>query len=119
MVTREDVLSYVKENYDTDSEHLWEKYPDYEVLRHKNDQKWYAILMDVTGDRVGLKTDERVDIIDVKCRPDMILMLSAQIGFAPAYHMNKKHWITIVLNGSVNDDEIYNLIDMSYEMTKK
>ena len=41
-----------------------------------------------------------------------------QTGFAPAYHMNKKHWLTILLNGSVNDDEIYNLLDMSYEMTE-
>lgn len=41
-----------------------------------------------------------------------------QTGFAPAYHMNKKHWLTILLNGSIDDDEIYNLLDMSYEMTK-
>jgi len=51
-------------------------------------------------------------------RADMILTLSTMTGFAPAYHMNRNHWLTILLNGSVNDDEIYNLLDMSYEMTK-
>ena len=118
MVTRADILAYAKENYDTDPERLWTKYPEYEVLRHRNNKKWYVILMDVPGNKVGLETDEVLDIIDIKCEPDMILTLSTQIGFAPAYHMNKKHWLTILLNGSVNDDEIYNLLDMSYEMTK-
>ncbi len=89
MVTRADILAYAKENYNTDPERLWEKYPEYEVLIHRNNKKGYVILT-----------------------------LSTQTGFAPAYHMNKKHWLTILLNGSVNDDEIYNLLDMSYEMTK-
>ena len=89
MVTRADILAYAKENYNTDPERLWAMYPEYEVLRHRNNKKWYVILT-----------------------------LSTQTGFAPAYHMNKKHWLTILLNGSVNDDEIYNLLDMSYEMTK-
>lgn len=118
MVTRADILAYAKENYNTDPERLWAKYPEYEVLRHRNNKKWYVILMDVPGNKVGLETDEVLDIIDIKCEPDMILTLSTQTGFAPAYHMNKKHWLTILLNGSVNDDEIYNLLDMSYEMTK-
>ena len=118
MVTRADVLAYAKEKYNTDPERLWAKYPEYEVLRHRKNQKWYAILMDVPGNKVGLETDEVIDIMDIKCEPDMILTLSTQTGFAPAYHMNKKHWLTILLNGSVNDDEICNLLDMSYEMTK-
>jgi predicted DNA-binding protein (MmcQ/YjbR family) len=118
MVTRADILAYAKEKYNTDPERLWAKYPEYEVLRHRNNKKWYVILMDVPGNKVGLETDEVLDIIDIKCEPDMILTLSTQTGFAPAYHMNKKHWLTILLNGSVNDDEIYNLLDMSYEMTK-
>lgn len=118
MVSRVDILKYVEENYKTKPEHLWEKYPSYGVLRHKGNRKWYAILMDVPRNRVGLEGEETIDILDVKCEPDMIVSLSSQKGFFPAYHMNKKHWITIILDGTVADHEIYNLIDMSYEMTK-
>lgn len=118
MVSRADILKYVEENYKTKPEHLWEKYPSYEVLRHRGNRKWYAIIMDIPQKKVGLEGEETIDILDVKCEPDMIVSLSSQKGFFPAYHMNKKHWITIILDGTVADHEIYNLIDMSYEMTK-
>ena len=119
MVTRADLLKYAKETYDTKSERLWAKYPTNEVLRHRRNRKWYAIIMDVSRNKVGLEGEELVDILDVKCDPDMIALLSPQRGFAPAYHMNKKHWITIILDGTVADDEVYNLLDLSYELTRK
>ncbi len=119
MVKRADILRYADENYHTKSEHLWAKYPNYEVLRHGHNNKWYAVIMDVPRHKVGLTGDEIVDILDVKCEPDMIASLSAQRGFYKAYHMNKQHWITIILDGTVRDDEILGMVDISYEMTKK
>lgn len=119
MVTRADILKYADENYNTKSEHLWAKYPRYEVLRHGGNKKWYAVIMDIPRNTVGLDGEENIDILDVKCEPDMILLLSTQKGFCRAYHMNKKHWITIILDGTVADEEIYNLLDMSYELTRK
>lgn len=118
MVTRADILKYANENFNTKSEHLWARYPTYEVLRHDRNKKWYGVIMDVPGIKVGLDGEEAVDILDIKCEPDMIASLVSQKGFAPAYHMNKKHWITVILDGTVADDVIYNLIDLSYEMTK-
>lgn len=119
MVTREDILEYADENYNTKSEHLWEKYPSYEVLRHNSSRKWYAVIMDIPRNKIGLDGEELIDVLDIKCDPDMVLLLSSQKGFCEAYHMNKKHWITIVLDGTVSDEEIYNLLDMSYELTRK
>lgn len=118
MVTRKELLEYADENYNTQSEHLWAKYPSYEVLRHNSNRKWYAVIMDIPGNKVGLDGEELIDILDVKCEPDMVPLLSSQKGFCEAYHMNKKHWITIVLDGTAADEEIYNLLDMSYELTK-
>lgn len=118
MVTRNDVLKYVYEKYGTKSEHLWAKFPTYEVLRQSNNSKWYAALLDVQRNKVGLEGDEMVDILDLKCEPDMVVALAVQEGFAPAYHMNKKHWITVILDGTVQDEVIYNLIDLSYEITE-
>ncbi|MCR5144953.1 MAG: MmcQ/YjbR family DNA-binding protein [Lachnospiraceae bacterium] len=136
MVTRQDILDYAKDNYNTLPERLWAKYPEFEVLRHEKNNKWYAILMNVSRDKVGLKprsdsvdevdgsktksdsSDNMVDIINIKCDPDMIGFMTNQKGFAPAYHMNKKHWLSIILDGSVADEEIYNFIDLSYDLTE-
>lgn len=118
MVTRADILKYAEEYYNTKPEHLWAKYPSFEVLRHSRNRKWYAIMMDVPQNKVGLDGDEIIDILNVKCEPDMVALLSSQKGFSHAYHMNKKHWITIILDGTVADNEIYNLLDISYEMTQ-
>lgn len=118
MVTRADILKYVDENYNTEPEHLWETFPNYEVLRHRRNKKWYAVIMDIPQNKIGLAGDKIVDILDVKCEPEMIDILVSQKGYFPAYHMNKKHWITVTLDGTVADDEIYSLIDQSYEMTK-
>ncbi|MDE6232937.1 MAG: MmcQ/YjbR family DNA-binding protein [Lachnospiraceae bacterium] len=117
MVSRTDILKYAEENYNTISEHLWAKSPNNEILRHKHNQKWYAIIMDVPKYKVGLDGDDIIDILNVKCEPDMVLSLCEQKGFYKAYHMNKKHWLTIILDGTISDNEIYNLIDLSYELT--
>ena len=117
MLSRTDLLEYAKDKYNTVSEKLWLKYPSYEVLRHEKNRKWYAIIMGVQKNKVGLNEEGLIDILDVKCEPGLIPILLRQKGFAPAYHMSKEHWISIILNGSVNDEEIYNLLDGSYKMT--
>lgn len=117
-MTREDLIQYAYETYGTQIEYLWKSSPDNGILRHKHNRKWYAAILPVAGNKVGLDSDEIIDILDLKCEPDMIYSLCEQRGFAPAYHMNKKHWITIILDGTVSKDVIYNLLDLSYEMTK-
>ena len=118
MITREDIETYAKENYNTKPEHLWADNPGSEVFRHARNRKWYAIIMDVPKNKVGLDGNEIIDIINVKCEPDMVASLSGQEGFCRAYHMNKEHWLTIILNGVVADEEIFSLIDLSYRLTK-
>ena len=118
MATRSDILRYAEENYKTISEHLWGKYPSYEVLRHKHNKKWYAIIMSVPKNKIGLDGDELIDILNIKCEPELVVPLSSKEGFSRAYHMNKEHWLTVILNGAASNEEIYNLIDISHELTK-
>ena len=73
--------------------------------------------MRVQKNKVGLSGEEFVDILNVKCEPEMVATLISQKGLAPAYHMNKTHWITIILDGTVPDNEIYSLLDISYGLT--
>ena len=69
-------------------------------------EKWYAVIMTVEKSKLGLEGKESVDIMDVKCDPDMTNMIIQTYGFLPGYHMNKQHWITILLDGSVSKAKI-------------
>lgn len=114
---RKIVFDYAKETYGTEPEYLWEKTPDSAILRHSSNNKWYAAVLDVQKFRLGLEGDEVVDILDVKCDPMLIGSLTEKNGYFKAYHMNKEKWITIILDGTVPDEEIFGLIDLSYELT--
>ena len=112
---REEIFQYVKEQYGTEPEYLWKKDPDSAVLRHKNG-KWYAVIMTVEKSKLGLEGNDLVDIMDVKCDPEMTSMIIQTYGFLPGYHMNKQHWITILLDGSVSEAKTLDFLDMSYDM---
>lgn len=112
---RQDVLDFVQDNYGTEPEYLWVKTPDTCVFRnHKG--KWYGIIMDLPKATFDLG-EGYIDILNVKIQPDTRDLLLMKEGFFPAYHMNKKHWITILLDGTVDVDAIADLLDKSYDLT--
>lgn len=112
---REEIFEYVKKQYGTIPEYLWSSSPDSAVLRHHNG-KWYAVIMNVERFKLGLDGDDTVEIIDVKCDPEMTGMIIQTYGFLPGYHMNKQHWITILLDGIVGESKILDFLDMSYDL---
>jgi mmcQ family protein len=116
---RSSIFAYVKKKYGTEPEYLWVKYPDYAVLRHGSNAKWYAVVMNVSGQKLGLSRAETKDILVVKCDPILIGSLLQNDGYLPAYHMNKSTWITILLDGTVPMADIAKWIDLSYDLTKK
>lgn len=121
---RKDVFDYVKRTYHIEPVYLFKSSPEAAVLRHKPGkngkapQKWFAIVMRVSGARVGLGTEDEVDVLNVKADPELVAFLQAQDGFCPAYHMNKEHWISILLDGPVGKEKICSLLGGSYELTK-
>ena len=114
-VDREEIFEYVKKQYGTIPEYLWSSSPDSAVLRHHNG-KWYAVIMNVERSKLGLDGDDTVEIIDVKCDPEMTGMIIQTYGFLQGYHMNKQHWITILLDGIVGESKILDFLDMSYDL---
>ena len=112
---REEIFEYVKNQYGTVPEYLWETSPKSAVLRHKNG-KWYAVLMQVEKSRLGLEEESMVDIINVKCEPDMVGLLTQTYGFLSGSHMNKKYWITMLLDGRVSEAKILDFLDLSYDL---
>lgn len=113
---RSEILEYARKTFDCEPDYPFDKYPRYVALRHGKGGKWFGLIMDVPKDRLGLHGDEKIDVIDLKCRPAMVEELKKRPGFLPAYHMDKKHWITVLLDGSVPRKDITRLIDESYEL---
>lgn len=108
-------MRYMWETYGTEAEYLWADLPDCAVFRHPASRKWYAIIMPVRSNRLGLPGEELVDVMNVKCGAIMAGSLLSQKGFLPAYHMNKNHWISILLDDSLPDDQITPLLELSYD----
>jgi predicted DNA-binding protein (MmcQ/YjbR family) len=117
-VDRASLLAYVKETYHTKPEYLWPRYPTYGVLRHKENRKWFGVVMDVPRSKLGLGGEDPISIVDLKCDPVMLGSLLQKPGHFPGYHMNKNHWITVLLDGSVPPQELFPLVDFSYQLTK-
>lgn len=113
------VIRYVKDKYNDELEYLWPKFPKNAVFRRKDNGKWYAAILTVTKDKLGLPSDEMVEIIDLRGKTSEIEQLVNSREYFPGWHMNKKHWFTICLDGSVSAEEICRRIDESYLLTGK
>lgn len=118
LTTREEIENYIYNKYKVEPEHPWVQYPGYSAFKEKLSGKWFAVIMDIERCRLGFSnekiSEEPVCIINVKASPELILMLAGTPGFFPGYHMNKRHWLTILLDGSVPEDQVKNYIDGSY-----
>lgn len=113
------LIKYISEKYNDELEFLWEKFPDNAIVRRKDNKKWYVLFCTVSRRKIGFDSDEKVEITDIRLTPERIEKEVDSKKILPGYHMNKKHWITIVLDGSVEFDEICRRIDESYELAKK
>ena len=116
---REDVFTYIKKEYHVEPDYPFDKDPGTAVLRHRDTRKWFALVMYVRGDKLGYDSEDWIDVVTMKSEPILIDSLLAKQGFHRAYHMNKTQWLTIELGIKASDKEIMNLIDMSFDLTKK
>ncbi len=114
------IFDFAEKKFGSKPEYLWKKYPNYAVLRSNNNKKWYAIIMDVPPEKLGLHGEKNIKILNLKCNPMIIGSLRERKGFLPAYHMNKEHWISIVVDDeNISDGEILDLVTSSYNTVNK
>lgn len=112
-----EVIKYVKEKYNDDLEYLWKKFPNNAVWRNKDNNKWYGALLILSESKLGIASDEIIDIIDLRYQKDNIKEVIDNRKIFEGYHMNKDNWITVKLDGSVDIKEICKLIDNSYTLS--
>ena len=118
-MNRQEFESYVKEEYGELPEYLFGDSPDCAVYRHHGNRKWFCIIMSVSRRRLGINSDELTDIVNLKCSQEIISDIVRENGIFPAYHMNKNHWISVLLDGSVDGGTVRWLTKMSFELTDK
>lgn len=117
-MTRKEVLTYVKETYDVEADYPWARTPNYAIFRHARSRKWFGAIVDITEDKLGLPGNRLVDALNLKCDPIMVGSLRNEAGIFPAYHMNKEHWLTVLLDGTVARETVCSLLHLSYDLTR-
>ena len=115
---RTELFARIAELYGAEPEYLWHSAPNYAVFRHSENRKWFGIVMDVPAARLGLEGEGKIDILNVKVNPEDALVLRLADGILPAYHMNKKNWVSVVLDGDIPDDMLLGFLEMSFQLTQ-
>ena len=117
MLTRNELIQYLKTTYSTEPEYLWKKFPNYAVFRHSSNRKWYAIVMNVLPEKAGLEGEEEIDVLELKSPPELNGSLKKRREISDAYHMNKEHWISVILKEVDEVADIEDLIKTSFDLT--
>lgn len=113
---RDRIISYARSKYAIEPEYLWLKTPDAFILRNSKNKKWYALVMNVKKSVLISGAEGFTDIINLKCEPVTREFLLAEGKAFPAYHMNKKLWISIILDDNIDFKILCNIIDESYNI---
>lgn len=111
------IINYVKAKYDNDLEFLWKKSPKNAIWRNQNNRKWYGAVLVISKNKLKIESNEMVEILDLRYQKNDIKNIIDNYKIFPGYHMNKDNWITIILDGRVELEEIYQLIDNSYQLS--
>ena len=116
-MTRQAFLDYCLDTYGTAADYPFDEDFETAVLRHTGSRKWYALVMRISRRKVGIDSDEVVDVVNLKLPLEMFGSFGAADGVYPAYHMNKLHWISVLLPNAP-DDVVQFLVNVSFEVTK-
>ena len=115
------VIDYVANEYGVEPEFLWpERTPECCIFRNGRNRKWFGIIMVIPGNKLGLNTNEKLDIIDLKFENGEALDFANDTpNIFPGWHMNKSNWITLILDGRMPDKAVFSLINNSFILTDK
>ena len=116
-MTKQQFLSYCFNMYGTSPDYPFDEDFETAVLRHTDNRKWYAIVMRVSRRKFGLDSDEVIDVVNLKLPIEMFGSFGVSDGVYPAYHMNKRHWISVLLPDA-SADAVSFLTNASFEATR-
>ena len=117
-MTRQELTDYIFDAFSVEPDYPFSRDDVTCVFRHTDNRKWFGIMMKIPYRTLGMNRDGETDIVNIKCDPVLMGSLRGKPGFRPAYHMNKDKWITILLDGTAQKEDITALVDMSFRMTE-
>lgn len=115
---RKIIMDYLAEQYGTEPEYPWLQYPHSCTFKTPVSHKWYAAILDVNAHVLGLSADRVVDIVNLKIDPVQLPALIDGDHYFAGYHMNKRHWLTVILDESTDYNHIKRLLDASYRLVE-
>lgn len=117
-MTKDAFKALMLEKYGVTGDNPFAEFDSTLVFRHASNRKWFALLMTISKRKLGLSSDEEIDVVNIKCPQEIIDSMWQENGIFPAYHMNRAHWLSLCLDGSVDDDTVEWLTNLSYDLTK-
>lgn len=115
----QEIIEFIRTNYESEPEYLWEKFSNNAVFRRNDNRKWFAILLIIPKTKLNISEEGNIEIIDLRMYPHEKETLIDYKKYYPGYHMNKNSWFTIPLDGSVCIDEIFSRIECSHSLAMK
>ena len=111
------LMNYISQRFQGRIEYLWERSPDSGAIRHRDTLKWYGVFMAIDWEKLDAGKSGNIEVLNVKT--NQAAALTHEKGIYPAFHMNKKYWVSIPLDKTLADEELFSLVDRSWQLTKK
>lgn len=111
------IINYIREKYHDELEYLWKKFPKNAIWRNKQNNKWYGAILTISAHKIGLDSKDEIEILDLRYPSLSIEQIIDNINIFPGYHMNKKNWITVKLDESIDNNTLFRLIDISFNLS--
>lgn len=112
----QELHEYMPSHYGAESDHPIKEEHSITVFMRPDNKKWFAATKNIGCKSLGIDRAGRIDILNVKLDPRVVATLRVREGFMPAWYMNQNSWVTILLDGSVADEEIREYLDMAYAL---
>ncbi len=116
-MTKQSFLDHCLSTYGTSPDYPFDEDFVTAVLRHAGNRKWYALVMRVSRRKFGFDSDELIDVVNLKLPVELFGSFGEADGVYPAYHMNKLHWVSVLLSDAPSDVVEF-LTGASFEATR-
>lgn len=113
------IIAYLRTQHQVELEFLWEKFTDNAICRRKDNQKWYGVFCKIAKRKLGIDSDDPIEVAVIRMATADVPNAIASGKFYPAYHMNKKNWISVILDDYADMAELFSCIENSYLLAAK
>ncbi len=110
------LVEHIREFFLDEPEFLWEKFPNFAVFRRADNRKWYAVIMNVPKNKLGLDGTQELEILNVRVEPEDLDEIFDGEKYFRGWHMNKKSWMTVRLDDTLTDKEIFSWLAQSFRL---